>query len=250
MYRFALIFLLIFSFDAVGQKLKGVITQIENTVDLKVVYRNEASWSVYVHTAGGIGLNFRRGKQVNVDRKRMFEVETSNFKHPKEVRSDLTETFRSVYYGKINSIFLFRSGVGFQNVLFQKTNKKNVQIRYSTFLGGILAFSKPIYLEIKNSTSPERPKVERYDPTIHKRGDIYGKAPFFNGIGNTKIVPGAYAKFALSFEYGDHYNTIKALEAGVVADVYPTSIQIMANDKKQYLLFSLYLKMVWGRKWF
>jgi hypothetical protein len=79
---------------------------------------------------------------------------------------------------------------------------------------------------------------------------IYGKAPFFKGMDQTKIHPGGYAKVALSFEYADRYNSIKAIETGVVLDVYPQVLPMMAYNKNQQIFASLYLKILWGRKWF
>ena len=52
------------------------------------------------------------------------------------------------------------------------------------------------------------------------------------------------------FEYGKRYNVIKAIETGAVLDVYPTVLPMMAFSEKQQVFVSLYLKMVWGKKWF
>lgn len=254
MYRIIFTFLLFsfFSFGVAGQETKDALSRLESGEDLKVIYRNEASFGVFVHSAGGIGVAFRRGRQVNVDRKRMLEVEMQNFKHPKEVKSinSFYESSQGYIYGKLNSVLLLRSSVGFQNILFQKTIKKNVEIRYSTFVGATLAFAKPVYLEIKKSNSLELPTTERYDPQVHNQDNIYGRAPFARGIEKTKLVPGGYAKLALSFEYADRYDAIKAIETGVVADVYPKALEIMAYNKKQNIYLSLYIKLIWGTKWF
>ena len=64
------------------------------------------------------------------------------------------------------------------------------------------------------------------------------------------VYPGGYAKFALSFEYADRYNGIKAIETGATLDVYPRVLPMMAFNKKQQVFASLYLKMIWGKKWF
>lgn len=244
--------LLICSKGLSAQETKDAQSRLDAGEDLKVIYRNEASFGVFVHSAGGIGIAGRKGKQVNVDRKRMWELEIQNFKHPKEVKTvnSYYESAQGYVYGKLNSVLLTRGSIGFQNILFQKSNKKNVEVRYLTFIGPVLAFEKPVYLEIRSGQAFELPKTERYDPSIHKQDDIYGKAPFFKGINKTKAVPGAYAKIALSVEYADRYNEIKAIETGVVADIYPKALDIMAFNKKQNIYLSLYIKMIWGKKWF
>ncbi len=245
----------LFSFPIIGQELKDDLTRLENGEDLKVLYRNESSFSLFVHSAGGIGLAYRRGYHVHGTRKRMYEIEVQNFKHPKEIKSvnSYYDNSKGFIYGKLNSFLLIRPGLGYQNILFEKTEKKNVEIRYSYFVGATLAFAKPVYLEIITPTadpSVNSVSTERYDPDKHMPSEIYGKAPFFKGIDKTRIYPAGYAKIALSFEYGKRYNVIKALETGAVVDIYPVALPMMAFNKKQQVFVSLYLKMVWGKKWF
>ena len=249
---FGFLFISRFSFGLHAQELKDDLTRLENGEDVKVLYRNEASFGLFIHSAGGFGIAYRKGVHVTGKRKRMFEIETSNFKHAKEVKSvnSYYANSKGYIYGKLNSVLLFRGGVGYQNVLFEKSDKKSVEIRYSYFLGATLAFAKPVYLEVKPSNASVLVSTERYDPDIHKQEDIYGKAPFFTGIEKTSINPAGYAKLALSFEYADRYNDIKAIETGVVADVYPKAMPMMAFNKLQQVYFSLYLKIIWGKKWF
>ena len=249
---FSLLFVALFSAAAFAQQLKDDLTRLQNGEDLNVMYKNEASFGIYAHTAGGIGLAYRRGYMVNARRKRMFELEAQNFKHPKEVKSvnSYFENSKGFVYGKLNSFLIFRPGVGIQNQIYQKSDKKSVEIRYSYFVGATIAFAKPVYLEIVHDNNPKGISTERYDPEVHTIDEIYGKAPFFTGIEKTKIYPGAYAKLALSFEYADRYNGLKAIETGVLVDVYPQDLPMMAFTPKQWVYPSLYLKIIWGKKWF
>jgi len=237
------------------QELKDDLTRLQNGEDLNVLYRNEASFGIYAHTNTGLGLAYRRGKHVTGKRKRMFEVEAQNFKHPKEIKSvnSYFDNSKGFNYGKLNSFFVIRPGAGFQNVLYQKVSKKSVEIRYSYFLGGVITLSKPVYLEIIRPTNTPfeySVSTERYNPNEHYPDNIYGKASFFKGIDKMSVYPGGYAKFALSFEYADRYNGIKAIETGATLDVYPRVLPMMAFNKKQQVFASLYLKMIWGKKWF
>ncbi len=251
----AIILVCFFSFNLVSQELKDDLTRLKNGEDLNVLYRNEASGGIYAHSIGGFGLAYRRGWHVTGKRKRMIEVEMQNFKHPKETKSinSRYENTKGFVYGKLNSFLIIRPGVGYQNVLYQKSDKKSVEIRYSYFLGVTLTFAKPIYLEyvVSPINAPSNiVATKRYDPNVDTLDNIYGKAPFFKGIENTKIHPGGYAKFALSFEYSDRYNNIKAIETGAIVDVYPRVIPMMAYNKNQQVFVSLYLKLIWGKKWF
>jgi hypothetical protein len=249
---FFLIFCSFFTSGLISQELKDDLSRLQSGEDVNVLYRNESTFGLYVHSAGGLGLTYRRGQHVTAQRKRMLEVEVQNFKHPKEVKTvnSFFENSKGFNYGKLNSIFLLRPGVGHQNVIYQKNDKKNVEIRYSYFLGATIAFAKPVYLEIIRNPQEGVVSTERYDPEVHSIDVIYGKAPFFKGIEKTKIYPGGYAKLALSFEYADRYNSIKAVETGLVFDIYPQALPMMAYTKKQQVFASLFLKIIWGKKWF
>jgi hypothetical protein len=248
----ALLLITFFSLETFSQELKDDLSRLQNGEDLNVLYRNESTFGIYAHSAGGFGIAYRRGQHVTGKRKRMFEIEAQNFKHPKEVKSvnSYFENSKGFIYGKLNSFFIIRPGVGYQNVLYQKSDKKSVEIRYSYFVGVDLAFAKPVYLEIVRDQVTPVVSTERYDPEVHTIDVIYGKAPFFKGMDQTKIHPGGYAKLALSFEYADRYNSIKAIETGVVFDVYPKVLPMMAYNKNQQVFGSLYLKILWGKKWF
>lgn len=249
------IFIFIFCFLSLGlfsQELKDDLSRLQSGEDINVLYRNESTFGIYAHSAGGLGIGYRRGQHVTGKRKRMFELEVQNFKHPKEVKSinSYFENSKGFNYGKLNSFLVFRPGVGHQNVIYKKNDKKNVEIRYSYFFGVALALAKPVYLEIIRNPQEGSVSTERYDPEIHSIDIIYGKAPFFKGVEKTKIYPGGYAKLALSFEYADRYNSIKAIETGVVFDIYPKALPMVAYSKKQQVFASLFLKIIWGKKWF
>ncbi len=251
-FTFLLIFF--FAFRISAQETKDDLSRLQSGEDLNVMYRNEQSFGVFVHTMSGLGIGYRRGKHITGKIKRMYEIEAQNFKHPKEIKTINTyyDNSKGFIYGKLNSMLIVRPGIGLQKTLYKKSDKKSVEIRYSYFVGGALAFAKPVYLEIKKNNSPlnQPPTTERYNPEEHSIDEIYGKAPFFRGIEKTRIFPGGYAKLALSFEYADRYNGLKAIETGVTLDVYPRIIPIMAYNKNQQVFISLYLKMIWGKKWF
>jgi hypothetical protein len=53
-----------------------------------------------------------------------------------------------------------------------------------------------------------------------------------------------------SFDYADRYDAVKALEGGIIMDAYPQVLNLMAFSPQRNLLFSIYIKMIWGQKWF
>lgn len=220
----------------------------------KVLYRNEMAGGFVAHTEG-VGVNFRRGKHVTGRRKRVFEIEFVNMRHPKEVKTvnPYFENSKGFFYGKLNTFQVLRPGIGFQNVIYSKADGRGVEIRYVTFLGGSIGFAKPVYLEILHETPVQfeyQLSTEKYDPDRHFIDNIYGRAPYFKGFDEMKIYPGGYAKLGLSFEYASFEEDVKAIEVGVCADVYPKVVPIMANTKNNQVFVSLYLNLLYGRKWF
>jgi hypothetical protein len=223
--------------------------------EVKVLYRNEMSGGISAHTYAGFGLNFRRAKHVTGFRKRVIEGELTYIKDPKEVKT-VNPTFdnsKGFFYGKLNSLIVMRCGTGFQNVLYKKPEKSGVEIRYVTMLGVSLGIAKPVYLEILHMTSQQNEytlSTERYDPSKHTLDDIYGRAPFFKGFGESTIYPGGYAKLGLNFEYGSYDDDVKAIECGMVVDAYPKVIPIMANSTNRQVFVGFYINFLYGRKWF
>lgn len=229
-------------------------TLVQSGVDLNVMYRNEATFGLLAHS-NGFGMAYRRLKHMTGSKKHVLEVELVNMSHPKEVKSvnPYFENSKGFYYGKLNSVFIPRVGVGFQNVLYRKAERKSVEIRYATYFGASMAFVKPVYLEILNKTSSGSEfnlTTERYDPLVHTFDNIYGRAPYLKGVDKTKIYPGAYAKFALSFEYADLRNDVKVIETGVTFDAYPKVIPIMAFGGNYQVFPTLYISFIYGKKWF
>jgi hypothetical protein len=246
-YSFIFLFF-VFTFSVLSQQETNQGNNSDN-----VLYRNEESFGVYIHSAGGLGLAYRRGWNVTGYSKKLIEIEASNFKSPKEVKnfnSYFTTGTSGYVYGKLNSILLLRGGVGYQGVLFRKVDRKNVEVRYIAFTGLTLAFAKPAYLYVLDTSNINGKVVEKYDPSIHNQNNIVGKAPFSEGLGHTKLIPGAYLKLGLNFEYSERYDVIRAIEAGIIMDAYPSSLKIMANSINRNPLVSIYLKMIWGRKWY
>jgi hypothetical protein len=223
--------------------------------EVKVLYRNEMSGGLFAHTYAGFGLNFRRAKHVTGFRKRVNEAEFTYIRHPKEVKTvnPAFDNSKGFSYGKLNSLLVLRLGTGFQNVIYSKPEKSGVEIRYVTMLGFSLGIAKPVYLEILHLTNTQNEftlTTERYDPSKFGINDIYGRAPYLKGFGESTLYPGAYGKLGLNFEYGSYDDDVKAIEVGVVADAYPKVIPIMANTSNRQVYIAFYIHILYGRKWF
>ncbi len=230
---------------------------INNGQEVNVLFRNEATGGIYAGSRGW-GAFYRRGKHITAKTKRIFEINTNNLRHPKEIKVEKNQTNsigRGFIYGKLNSVFMIKGGLGIQRVLYTKPQHKNVEIRFINIIGPNLTIAKPVYLSVYTdvpSTSGTTKQVvnAQYDPNIHNLDNISGRAPYFLGLNKSKIYPGLYAKLGFSFEYGTEQTSLKAIELGTIVDAYLRPLPIMANYKKEQVVVTLYAAFVFGKKWF
>jgi hypothetical protein len=231
----------------------GQINPFEYQEDKPPLKKNEWALGLNVHSAGW-GFDFRRAKNLTVNKKQHYEIEIVNMKHPKEVRSvnPYFDNARSFFYGKQNTMTVLRLGYGRQNVLFSKAEKGGVEVRLNYTGGFSLGLAKPVYLNILYPTEFDREYlvvVEKYDPEKHYTDNIYGRAPFTEGITEVKPFPGAYAKFGLAFEYGAWDDDIRCIETGISFDAYGKEVPIMALTENSQFYFNFYINILYGRKW-
>ena len=113
-------------------------------------------------------------------------------------------------------LFYLRGSYGRQHELFKKADLGGVAVRYFISGGPTFAFYKPIYYKILYPISNYEfnIKEEKLDVNVHPPYDIYSKAPLVKGLGETKILPGLFAKGGFNFEYSKEEKVIHAVEAG------------------------------------
>ncbi len=61
------------------------------------------------------------------------------------------------------------------------------------------------------------------------------------------MVPGAYLKAGINFEFSQSETLIHALEAGVMIQAYLNSLEIMAVDDNQQFYFTLFVSYRFGK---
>ncbi len=225
---------------------------IEQGKDLDVLYRNEATGGIMIHSRG-FGISYRQMKHVTGTRKRFLEAELLGMRHPKEFKrlyEGKSGANRGFYYGKLNGLAMLRLGFGYQNTLYERAERKSVEVRYAYSIGPNITFAKPVYIYVKHPPNEQNTTIEQYDPEKHDLNQITGRAPFLYGLGNLKVYPGGYARLGFSFDFADFSNEVKALETGVVVDVLPYPVPIMAKYEKEQVFVTLYISFIFGKKWF
>jgi hypothetical protein len=210
----------------------------------RIFYRNEKTIALNLNS-NGWGLGYRYGSRINYFEKYIYEFDFSVIKHPKETNSTNASflSSESFVFGKLNTVFDIRLGYGKQNEIFNKRDNKSVAVRYFYSIGPSVAFLKPVYYEIlfPVNDSMYRIRDEKFNPAIHTASDINGRASFFKGFDEIKLVPGLFIKAGFNFEFSQKENIIHSIEAGGIFQAYLQSLEIMAVDDNQQFFFALFV---------
>ena len=102
---------------------------------------------------------------------------------------------------------------------------------------------------MKNGFSDYEVREEKYNPDIHFVDNIYGRGPFLAGFSSLGLHPGVYLKTGLDFEFGVKNRQINALEVGGILDYSPIPVAIMAFNPKQSFFLTLYLSVMFGKRY-
>ncbi|MCK4569931.1 MAG: hypothetical protein KAT76_06550 [Bacteroidales bacterium] len=226
---------------------------VYDSISDRVLLRREFAGGVILHSRGW-GFQFRKGKNLSYFKSLQWEINVVSLKSPKQIRT-LNPYFnnaKSYVYGKLNHVYILRAGIGIKRLLNRKPYWGGIELRFIYFGGFSLAIAKPVYLYVLNFT-PENEEytinIEKYNPKIHGLDNIYGRAPFTHGIGNTSLHPGLYVKLGLNFEFGNYNSSIKAVEAGATLDYYPIPVSIMALNPEQSFFLTFYIGFSFGKRY-
>lgn len=226
---------------------------IYDSISDRVLLRKEFAGGIILHSRGW-GFHFRKGQNLSYFRSLNWEVDAVSLKSPKQIKTinPYFNNAKSYVYGKLNHVYILRAGVGIKRLLNRKPYWGGIELRFIYFGGFSLALAKPVYLYVLNYT-PDNDDytidIEKYDPEKHGLDNIYGRAPFVNGIGETSLHPGVYAKLGLNFEFGSYNSSIKAVEVGGVVDFYPIPVAIMAYNPEQTFFITFYLEFSFGKRY-
>jgi hypothetical protein len=232
-------------------------------VDWKgIVYKQEWSIDLRLHE-NGAAVAYNSGKIKSYDRINYYQVEMGFTKDPREkTQSRISNIGGSgtFTYGKINSFFNLRAGVGVKKYLSEKEKRRGVAVGYTYEVGPSIAFMKPYYLdiiEIEIVDNQMRPVLNsvKYDGENDAQfltvNAISGRSSFFKGFDEMSVRAGLQGKIGAHIAMGAFDKYVKAFETGFMFDVYPTKIPIFIESeavKNNRLFVRVYFNIQLGSR--
>jgi hypothetical protein len=235
---------------------KGIVYEREFTVDLKL------------HTHGfALGVNIAQLKTYYLTN--FFNIELGEIKHPKQFRQSFDfrpsangKVSRAFVFGKQNNFFVLRGGLGQKRYFSEKAKQKGLAIGISYEAGPSIGLLKPYYLELQYPEQISNEVITRSEKFSEDNADvflditrIFGASSFSKGFSEITIKPGAHAKAAVHFDWGAFDEFVKAVEAGVMLDLYFSDVPIMVESPKvdnvenRPLFINLFLNLQLGKRW-
>jgi len=237
------------------ERLNELMKQYEEG---SLIYAKQAAFGFKLNTDGW-GVFYEHGKYKTINRTGLWWLEFGERKSHKEEKVTTGEDIGGGFilvgnpyiFGKKNNFYYLKGGVGQQLLIGGKGNKNGVAVS-GIYGGGIsLGYLKPYYLNVQDATSGETKDIKYSDSTAGEFLDpnaITGASGFTKGFIEGKIVPGAYARIALRFDYGRYNEFLSALEVGVNAEYYSKKMPIMINNPEKQFFFNGYIAIEFGKR--
>jgi hypothetical protein len=240
------------------QKNKGntkptKIAPKDNTIKLLMVH--EESYGAGLNT-NGFSVMYNKTRVINFTKKRFWEIEFSKIKSEREIKTEPTFTIenypapKNYVLGKRNSLFVFEYRKGYNYKLTQKTSNDGVEISINTSIGGTLGLLKPYYLQLvrlnkENQTEITEEKYSNKNDSVFlnyaQNAGIYGYSGFTKGIFESIPVPAFNARIGLNFDWAAYDENISSLEIGFKANIFLTTLPLMANQHNHQIYPSLFV---------
>jgi len=229
-----------------------------------LIYNREVAFNLRLHTNGfAMGADFGRLRTYYLTN--TFHIELGELKHHKEYRTNLDRSSatgaisRSFIYGKQNNFYVLRGGVGQKRYFSEKAKYKGVAVGISYKGGATLGVLKPYYLELlstENSTGPfVSTKSVKYSNGVHDDfldpWNIFGSSTWTKGFDEIKLAPGLHGQFAVHFDWGAFDEYLKAVEAGIMVDVFFREVPIMVevpDVENRQVFINLFLNLQLGKR--
>ena len=227
------------------------------TKKVGVVYNSELAFNGYLHTKGW-GLGMIVGEIKTYYKTSFYHLDFSTIKHPKEHRPDnqinqFNILSRPYIYAKQNSFYALRGGIGQKRYFSEKAKRRGMALGISYQFGATIGMLKPYYLDIRveeegsNLTESQKYSEENHARFLNPRY-VDGSSGFFKGLDEIEFALGVHLKGGAHFAWGAYDKYVKAMEIGIMIDVFSREIPIMIEEKNRPYFINLYLNLQFGKR--
>lgn len=244
-----------------------ILAQVSNSLgndNIDIIYKQEFTMGLKAHT-NGFGLSANFVKINNIHKKRVYEIEIMDIKHPKEFRQQSlfsqgrTTASKGFVYGKENNFFNINVSRGTIRTIAEKARKSGVSISMY-YAGGVsLGLAKPYYLDLIDrdfsrgvNIVTKRTKFDGADQQTQSdfldEQLIVGSSGFIHGFDELTPYPGVQGKVALLFDWATYNEFVKAIEIGGMVNAYLKRIPILVTDDNSLFFTNLYVKFTLGKR--
>jgi hypothetical protein len=226
----------------------NVFSQTQDSYD----YQSEFTWGINKNTSGGLigGIVFKKARKLSERVLETYGLELMNVKHPQEVRRNSVQTGNFYIFGKSNYLYAIRLQYGRDLILFKKAPHQGVEIKGIVAVGPTIGIVAPYYVEYypTDGVSTGGFTVRgQYHEGINST-QIAGTGRLFEGLGDSKITPGANAKVAINFELGTVKSQVTGFEAGFLVDAYTKTIEMVPSAKNYSVFPTLFITLFYGSR--
>jgi hypothetical protein len=235
--------------QAKKQKVNDLIRQDEEGI---LVYSKQSVFGFQLRT-NGYGFFIEKGTMKTQSKTNLYSFEFNETKHPKQDKLPNGSggfTFGNPYiYGKVNNFYSVQLGFGQQKMLGQKGNKNGVALS-AVYKGGLtIGLLRPYYIQVEDNLGVIREiKYTQEDSALFVSGYIIGAGSFGKGWGELKFKPGLFAKGGLRFDYGRFNEVVSAVEVGVSAEFYSSTMPIMLFQDDKQFFFQGHITLMFGHR--
>jgi hypothetical protein len=237
------------------EKINQLIKQEEEG---SLIYNKQWLLGFNLNTDGW-NLTYEHGKYKTITKTNIWWLQLGERKDPHQTKVSTVYDYSNMtyyntdpfYYGKQNTFYYLKFGLGNQMLIGGKGNKNGVAVSWIYGGGVSLGMLKPYYLQILDSTNNY--SDIRYTPAnenIFIGNDsvnlIAGKGPFGKGFNEIKFTPGLHLRTALRFDYGRYNETLSALEVVINFEYYFSKMPIMVWNDGYHAFANAYVAIEFG----
>jgi hypothetical protein len=212
-------------------------------------YSREFIWGITKNTSSGLigGLVMKFGQEIKDGVFQTFGGELVNVKHPKEYKYLSQFSGNTFIWAKQSYLYALRLQYGREMIFYKKANQQGVQINGQLAAGPTFGILAPYYIEY-NPAGSGGTITEQFDPERHNFNGIVGTGRLFQGLGESKIIPGINLKSSISFEFGTFKSNVTGFELGFMVEQYTKEVVIIPTADNQSFFPYAFITLFYGNR--